>query len=198
MFRKVSLLLALTASASSASAAVVTFSGALTTTDPTFNRPSGVAALSTSTTAAYDTYTFVADAAGPYSVSGDYTAGGVGSAGLDGFLFLYAPTFVPATPLVGLLAADDDNDPDGAGAGTTLDGSLIPSTGAFGPATTTSVLTLVPGTTYTLVVASFGNNTAAGAVGPYTVTVTGAVPEPASMSAVAGLAAFALRRRRGA
>jgi hypothetical protein len=187
--------------AASSFAQTLSFTGALTSSDPVFNRPSSTTALSSIGTAvAYDTYTFVA-AAGPYSIIGDYTAGGLGSpTGLDGYLFLYAGAFNPASPLLNLAAADDDwPDPDGAGPISQFDGSLIPSTGSFGPLTTTTTLTLVPGATYTLVVTAFDNATFATGLGPYTVTITGAVPEAGTYAMMlAGLGALGavLRRRR--
>lgn len=176
------------AAASSAHAAVVVFSGALTATDPTFNRPSGVGSLSgVGTAVAYDTYTFTAAAAGPYSVNSSYVAGG-----LDGYLFVYSPTFNPAAGLTNLKAADDD--------GTGLTDSLIPDAdnGAYGPAVTSAtVLTLTPGATYVVVQAAFDNATLADGLGPYTITITGAaVPEPTTLAALSSIAAFGLRRRR--
>ncbi|MBC7941962.1 MAG: PEP-CTERM sorting domain-containing protein [Chitinophagaceae bacterium] len=176
------------------------FTGELTSADPVFNRPTSTTALSiTGTAVAYDVYTFVASAAGPYSITGNYTAGGVGSpTGLDGFLFLYAGTFNPATALVNLAAADDDwVDPDGAGPISAFDGSAIPSTGSFGPLTTTTTLSLVPGATYRLVVSGFSNATVATGLGPYTLTVVGAVPEASTYAMMlAGLGALGLARCR--
>jgi uncharacterized protein (TIGR03382 family) len=94
--------------------------------------------------------------------------------------------------------ADDDwADPDGAGPISTLDGSQIPSTGSYGPGTTTSSLNLVAGTNYTLVIAAFDNasGTSANRFGPYTITVNGAVPTPGAVS-LFGLSAVAMLRRR--
>lgn len=189
---------AFAATASLANAGVIAVSGALTTTDPVYNRLSSATSLSgVGNAVAYDTYTFTADTA-PYSVVIDATAGGTGSAtGLDSYAFIYS-TFNPATPLVGLVGADDDwVDPDGAGPISGFDGSQIPSSGSFGPGTTASVLTLTPGATYTVVVTAFDNATLATGLGPYTLTITGAVvPEPATASAM--IAAGALLRRRRA
>lgn len=196
MKSKLVLACAIVGMSSFAQAGIAVFSGTLTTTDPVFNRPSSATALSgVGTAVAYDTYTFVADVA-PYSISVDATAGGLGSAtGLDSYAFVYS-TFNPATPLAGLLAGDDDwPDPDGAGPISSFDGSLIPSSGSFGSATTSTVLTLTPGNTYTVVVGSFDNATVATGVGPYTLTITGAVvPEPTS-AALLGAAALIRRRR---
>lgn len=179
--------------------AVVVFNGDLTAGDPTFNRPTSVSVLSSVGTAvAYDTYAFVADAVGPYSVNGDYAAGGLGSnLGLDGYLLLYSPSFNPASPLTNLVAADDDNDADGGGPLTAFDGSLIPSTASYGPGTTASVLTLNPGQSYTVVVAAFDNATVATGLGPYTLTITGVVPEPSMLIglSLAGCAMACYRRR---
>ena len=198
--------LAATTAAATARAGVVSYTGALTGTDPTFNRPVSTTTLSgVGTAVAYDTDTFVADTAGPYSIAGDYTAGGVGTAaGLDGYLFLYAPAFVPAfvpaTPLLNLVAAEDDFDPDGtAGPAVGGDGSLIPSSGAYGPATSATTLTLTPGVPYTPVVSSFYNTTATNGLGAYTVTISGAatgVPEPIALAAGAAGAVGLPGRRR--
>ena len=116
--------LALCLWASSTFGAVIVFNGELTAADPTYNRPSSTTSLSgVGTAVAYDTYSFVASA-GPYSVDGNYGAGI-----LDGYLFLYNPSFAPGSALTNLIAADDDNDPDGAGPLGSLNGSLIPSSG---------------------------------------------------------------------
>jgi hypothetical protein len=98
-------LAALVAASGTVSAATLTFNGALSATDPTFNRPTSATALSgVGTAVAYDVFTFTADVTGPYSVIGDYTAGGVGSAtGLDGYLYIYT-AFNPAAGLANLVA----------------------------------------------------------------------------------------------
>lgn len=178
----------------------VVFTGTLDTSDPLFNRPTSATALSAVGTAvAYDVFTFTAEATGPYSVVGDYTAGGIGSAtGLDGYLLIYT-SFNPASALANLVAGDDDwPDPDGAGPLSIFDGSLIPSSGSYGPGTTTSVLNLIGGTTYTLVVTAFDNATGTdpNRFGPYTVTVNGAIPAPGGAALLGGLALCTVRRRR--
>jgi len=174
---------ATTLSMVSASQAVV-FTGSLTQGDPTFNRPSSSVDLSgIGTAAAFDTFTFIAADSGPYSVAGAYTGG------LDGYLFLYSPSFNPLAPLTNLQAADDDF--------TAVTDSLIPSSDSFGPQTTDLTLTLTPGASYTLVVTAFSNANISDGLGDYSVTVIGdVIPEPTVLGLLAGASIMALRRRR--
>ncbi|MCX7099412.1 MAG: PEP-CTERM sorting domain-containing protein [Methylococcales bacterium] len=197
-----------------ASAGIINFSGTLDASDPTFHRASSASQLSAFGTAvAYDTYQFIADAAGPYSISVDATAGGLGNAvGLDPFIYLYS-SFNPSSPLANLVGADDDwLDPDGAGPITVGDGSLLASTQSFGSGVThtvvggfvtQSVLNLIGGTTYTLLISSFNNANVSTGLGSYTATITGgtslagaSVPEPSTLALLAPLGLWLSRRQR--
>lgn len=87
-------------------AAPVDFSGELTTSDPTFNRPLSLGVLSAvGTDVAYDVYGFHVSAAGTYSIeSTSFSA-----TGSDTYLFLYRGAFDPDAPLTNLVQLDDDN-----------------------------------------------------------------------------------------
>lgn len=152
------------------------YSGALSTTDPTFARPlAGTPPTSVSTTSNavfYDVQPFFVTAAGSYTFEQ--------TSAFDDFMVLYSGAFNPALPLVNALDADDD---DGAG-----NDSLI-------------TRNLLPGVQYFLVNTSFGN----GATGAYSVSVInspngvavlGIVPEPATLGALAAFSLVALRRRK--
>ena len=90
-------------------AAPVDFSGTLTASDPTFNRPLSLATLSSvGTSAVYDLYGFHVSAAGVYSIEA-LSFGGTGGAGSDTFFALYRSAFNPAAPLSNLVQVDDDS-----------------------------------------------------------------------------------------
>jgi len=169
--------------ASSTFAAVVTYSDTLTVNSPTFNRPltgtppTGLSAVGTNVY--YDLQPFTVDVSGPYNLETTAAALTPGAAD-DTFIVLYAPTVVPATPLVNALAADDDAGPGGL--------SLI--TG----------YNLTAGTPYSLLVTTFSNLTTgsftASISGPGTASFPG-IPEPTTLTLLgAGALALTARRRR--
>jgi hypothetical protein len=87
-------------------AAPVDVSGALTNTDPTFNRPFTITELSTiGTDVAYDVYGFQVSADGTYS----FEALGFDNADEDTFVSLYQGGFDPNAALADLLQVDDDS-----------------------------------------------------------------------------------------
>ncbi|RYG47666.1 PEP-CTERM sorting domain-containing protein [bacterium] len=161
------------ATAATASAGTFNFSGALTNADSVFNRPleSGSTLSSVGTAVRYDTQLFTVSQSGAYTLF-------IQSDAPDTFLLLYA-SFDPLAPLSNFIGGNDDKS-----------GSL-----------TQSELTanLTAGTTYAFVTTSFSNADRFG----YNNSITGlgtvnAVPEPASMAALAlGGLAF-LRRRKQA
>jgi hypothetical protein len=99
-------------------AAPINFSGELTTSDPTFNRPLSQGALSAvGTNVAYDLYGFHVSANGAYSIeSTSFSA-----FGSDTYLFVYQSAFDPTHPLQNLVGLDDDN---GVGSLSLIDASL--------------------------------------------------------------------------
>lgn len=169
-------------------AAPVTFSGALTASDPVFNRPLTTNLLSAVGTAvAYDVYGFHVNANGTYSI--EATAFGGNNA--DTYFALYQSTFNPARPLTNLVNVDDDS-----GVGTL---SLLSST-------------LTAGTQYYLVFSAYYNNSYGAYTGRFdTVSgggqvsldgaaVPGEVPEPATLAllplALLGMTMVRRRQRR--
>ena len=179
-------------------------SGALTTTDPTFDNPSvtGIAQHY------YDVFAFNVTVSGAYTfeLSSTNTVGTPSNA-LDTFLLIYANAFNPIAP-AGPLGFNDDF----TGALTVLTGTATGFTGAL-PASRLANLALTAGTPYFMVVSSFrpttftsttnaGQATGAynwGITGPGTITV---VPEPGTtalfLMAAGGVAAYVFRKRAGA
>jgi hypothetical protein len=100
--RAIFLALAAVASVTAANANIVTVTGTLATTDPTFNRPiEDLSDLSTvGTTVRYDVVEFTVSASSEYNF---YT-----TASFDPFVILYAPTFAAAAPLANAVIANDD------------------------------------------------------------------------------------------
>ena len=153
-------------SAAQAQSDSYTFSGSLTTTDAVFNRPFTLTSLSTSGTAVrYDLASLLGITPGTYTFR-------MASTAFDPFLLLYAGTFNPATPLVNLVALNDDFT------------SGIPSPAGFS-------FNLLAGVNYTVVSTAFSN----AGLGSYITTV---VPEPgtyALMGLGLALLGVAVRRR---
>jgi len=178
------------ASSAHAGIMLLDIAGSLTNTDPVFHRPAiGGTNLSVPGTAvAYDTYEFIANATGPYAVSAFYPGD------LDGFLFLYRPSFNPASSLVNLQAGNDD--------GSLTNNSFLPDgpdvDDDFGPETAGTTLNLTPGGLYTIVVTSFYNATNSSGLGNYNIGITGGslVPEPTTLAVLSGAAILLLKRRR--
>jgi len=168
-------------------AAPVSFSGELTASDPTFNRPFTTTFLSgAGTNVAYDVYDFHVSANGVYSVeSTSFT-----HPAADTFLALYQGAFNAASPLANLLAVDDDS---GAGLLSLINQALQADNQYF------------------LVFTSYGNNQFGSYTGRFD-TVSGGgqvilgaedsneVPEPGTLALLplAALGAAMARRRKRA
>jgi hypothetical protein len=184
--------------ASAANAVDLIWSGDLNASSPTFNRPTSMTTTS-SGVFRYDVQPFYVTATGNYVFESDQSSGAY-----DGYIFLYAATFVPTTPLVGLQDGDDDF----AGAFTVIGGSSTSATrGSRIASTETSNFNdpagslLVAGVQYYAINSTFtagtGGTYRAGIGGGPGDVVAGMVPEPASMIALgAGLLALARRRRK--
>lgn len=161
---------------------VTPFSGD-TTGDPTWNRPLSPAFSSldpVATDTPYEVIPFFVSADGLYDISHDQNDGLPGQ--WDGFVFLYEDSFDPSLPLVNGIAGDDDGD---GGIGTSDFGTL-----------------LTAGTQYYLVTTGYDDID----FGTYTGTISstagvasiGLIPEPSSLSILAGAGLLAARRRRAA
>ena len=154
------------------------FSGALTLTDPIFNRPVSTTTLSGVGTAVfYDVQRFSLTLSSSVTLTVDSATFSPGTPD-DSFLALYQGAFNPASPLTNLIAVDDDSGP-----------GFLSSISA----------PLLAGTNYFLVTTAFAN----GVTGPYNDTITPAnaasvvvVPEPSTWAmAVGGLGVLMLFRR---
>lgn len=164
---QVAMAIAATLALGVAQADTFTLTGTLSLTDATFNRPLTLTSLSGVGTAVhYDVFTFSGVEPGLYSFLSTST-------GFDNYTLLYAGTFNAATPLVNLVAVNDD-----------LGGT---STSGFS-------YTLAGNVSYTFVTTAFSNT----GVGTYVNTIT-PVPEPETYAMMAlGLmliGASSLRRR---
>ncbi len=88
--------------------------GALDSDDSTYNRVVTCGSLSGVGTAVfYDTISITNNAFGAANfIAETSTVGAPGTCAVDTFLTAYAPTFNPASPLTGCIAADDDGGPN--------------------------------------------------------------------------------------
>lgn len=171
------LLVAVVATSLSSLSAAQTFAGT-TTGAPTWNRPlggtppSGLSAVGTAVP--YQSTLLSVSTTGSYQFNMNAVADA-----WDTFAFLYTDPFNAATPLTNVLTGDDDAGP--------LSNSQF-------------TINLTAGTQYAFVGTGFANTDFGDynltVVGPGTATF-GAVPEPASMTALA-VGGFALLRRRRA
>jgi hypothetical protein len=154
--------------------AITPFSGSIGSSNPTFQRPISLTALSNSANnVRYAAHSFVAPGTGsnPFAV-GMFLEESLTN---DSVLMVYQGAFDPLNPLVNLIGVDDD------GALGVLGGSSL-------------WLNLTGGSSYTLVASTWGNNTV---LTGYTAYVAG-VPEPMTMTALALVALAAKRRKKAA
>jgi len=177
-----------------------------TTGDPTMARPLSLTTMSGTTATPYEATPFWVTVSGEYVFEGDGQAAN-GLTHTDTFILVYSGAFNPATPLVNLIAGDDDF----TGAFTLLSGNgdagfrssriALGDSSNFGGAGTG--LNLTANNQYYAVMLGFANadfGTYRAAIGGGQGNVNlGVVPEPATMAALGlGVAALLRRRRKSA
>ena len=165
----------------------VNFSGALTASDPVYNRPFTTNFLSSiGTRVAYDVYGFHVSANGTYSI--EATAFNTTGAGLasDSFLALYGNTFNPASPLANLLQVDDDS---GVGSLSRLNSALTAGTQYY------LIFTSYSNNQYGTYTGRFDTVLGGGQVSLDAAAAPGQVPEPGTL-ALFPLALLGMRMAR--